>query len=290
MNMTAKFFFACGLLALAVLPVTAQVTVEVTTDQDQFLQGESIPVAVKITNRSGQQLHLGADNEWLTFNVQSVDGFIVMQNSEVPVQGAFDLESSQEATKHVDVEPSFDLRKLGGYKVTATLHIKEWAQDINSKPKNIDIVSGAKLWSQEFGLPATNHAPEMRRFTLEQASYLNNRKRLYVQVSDQAGGQIFATRALGPAVEFNGPEALVDRYSMLHVVWQSGGQSFNYSLVNADGEILRTEMYDDYNNSRPHLMVDDGGDIRVKGGVRRPQPGELPQVSPPPEVPAGTNH
>jgi len=288
--MTAKFFFACGLLALAVWPAMAQVTVEVTTDQDQFLQGESIPVAVKITNRSGQQLHLGADNEWLTFNVQSVDCFIVIQNSEVPVKEAFDLESSQEATKHVDIAPYFDLSKKGGYKVTATLHIKEWAQDINSKPKNIDIVSGAKLWSQEFGLPATNHAPEMRRYTLEQASYLRGEKRLYVQVSDQTGGQIFATRALGPAVEFNGPEALVDRYSMLHVVWQSGGQSFNYSLVNADGEVLRTEMYDDYNNSRPHLMVDDSGDIRVKGGVRRPQPGELPQVSPPPEVPAGTNN
>ena len=198
--MTAKFIFAWSLLALAILPAAAQVTVEVMTDQDQFLKGESLPVAVKITNRSGQKLHLGGDNQWLTFNVDSYDGFIVLKNSEVPVMGAFDLESSQEATKHVDIAPSFGLNKQGRYKITATLNVKNWPQQINSKPKDFEIVPGAKLWSQDFGLPATNRAPEMRRYSLEEASYLRGQKRLYVQVSDQAGGQIFATRALGPSV------------------------------------------------------------------------------------------
>ena len=48
-----------GLLAAALSPVSAQVTVEVTQDQDQFLPGESMPTAVRITNRSGQSLRLG---------------------------------------------------------------------------------------------------------------------------------------------------------------------------------------------------------------------------------------
>jgi hypothetical protein len=286
--MKTKFLFACSLLGLAILPASAQVAVEVTTDQDQFLQGESLQLAVKITNRSGQQLHLGADNDWLTFNVESYDGFVVTKNFEVPVKGdAFDLESSQQAVKRVDIAPSFDLSKIGRYKVTATLNVKDWSKQFAGKAKDFDIVSGAKLWAQDFGLPATNQAPEMRRYSLEQASYLRGQKRLYVQVSGQ-GGQIIGTHALGPSVSFGTPEALVDRYSMLHVVWQSGGQSFNYSLVNPDGQVLRGEVYNDYNNSRPHLLVDENGDIRVKGGVRRPQPGELPQVGPPPEVSSGT--
>src|ERR1035441_10179230 len=48
-----------GLWGVALLPVSAQVTVEITQDQDQFLPAESVPTAVRITNRSGQSLHLG---------------------------------------------------------------------------------------------------------------------------------------------------------------------------------------------------------------------------------------
>ena len=49
-------------------------------EQRQFLPSEAIPAAVRITNRSGQPLHLGADANWLTFNVESADGFIVVKN------------------------------------------------------------------------------------------------------------------------------------------------------------------------------------------------------------------
>jgi hypothetical protein len=286
--MITKCIFACGLLGLAVWPAVAQVTVELALDQEQFLQGESLPLAVKITNTSGQQLHLGADDTWLTFNVESYEGFVVMKNAEVPVKGAFDLESSQQATKHVDIAPSFILNKLGRYKVTATLNIKDWSKEFKSKPKDFDLVNGARLWTQDFGLPTTNGAPEMRRYALEQDSYLAAQMRLYVQVTALANGQVLKTCALGPTVKFNKPEAVVDRYSMLHVLWQTGGQAFNYSLVNSDGEILRSEIYDDY-GSRPRLVVDTNDDVRVKGGVRRPRPGELPPASPPPEVPATGN-
>ena len=47
------------LLAAALSPVSAQVTVELTQEQDQFLPAEAMPVAVRITNRSGQNLRLG---------------------------------------------------------------------------------------------------------------------------------------------------------------------------------------------------------------------------------------
>src|SRR6266404_1133840 len=58
------------LLALP-LPVLAQVTVEVTQQQQQFLPGEAMEVAVRITNRSGRPLHLGAGEDWLTFTIDS---------------------------------------------------------------------------------------------------------------------------------------------------------------------------------------------------------------------------
>ena len=47
------------LLAATLSPVSAQVTVELTPEQEQFLPAESLAVAVRITNRSGQNLRLG---------------------------------------------------------------------------------------------------------------------------------------------------------------------------------------------------------------------------------------
>ena len=88
-----------GLCVAAGSPVSAQVTVEVTQDQDQFLPGEALPTAVRITNRSGQTLHLGRDEDWLTFSVQARDVEVVPKTGEVPVVGEFDLESSRVATE-----------------------------------------------------------------------------------------------------------------------------------------------------------------------------------------------
>jgi hypothetical protein len=273
-----------GLMLLTAASALAQVSVEVVLDQEQFLPNEAVPVAVHITNRSGRTLHLGVDPIWLTFDVESANSFVVLKNAEVPVQGEFDLESSQMATKHVDLQPYFVMSRPGRYNVTATLHLKDWGQDIASSPKSFDVIHGARLWSQDFGLPAragaTNGAPELRRYALEEANYLRSQLRLYVQVSDVSEGQVFKVAAIGPMVSFSEPEAQLDRSNDLHVLYQSGGQTFTYSVVNPDGDIIQHDTYD-YIKSRPRLSVNEMGDVVVTGGVRRPKPSELPLVMPP---------
>ena len=74
-----KIFLVLVLALTAGFRAAAQVNVELAMDQDQFLPNESVRLAVKITNRSGQPVHLGADPNWLTFSVESVDGFVVDQ-------------------------------------------------------------------------------------------------------------------------------------------------------------------------------------------------------------------
>jgi len=44
--------------------------------------------------------------------------------------------------------------------------------------------------------------------------------------------------------------------------------------------LMMRDIYDNF-NSRPHLTINDTGDIVVRGGVRRPKPGELPPANPP---------
>jgi hypothetical protein len=277
-----KFPVILILALLAFFRASAQVSVNLVLDQNQFLPSETLPVAVKITNLSGQPLHLGADAGWLTFSVEAEDGFIVVKNADVPVQGEFDLGSSEVATKRVDLAPYFVLSQPGRYRILATVHIKQWDVDVTSPPKKFDVISGARLWSQVFGVPgATNQPPEVRKYTLLEANYLSSQLRLYAQVSDESESRVFKVVAIGQLVSFSQPETQLDRLSNLHVLWQSGASAFTYAVVTPNGSIERRETYD-YVSARPRLGMNDTGDIVVIGGVRRVNE---PDIKPPDQVP-----
>ena len=280
------FFLALGLAISVSLRAPAQVAVEVVLEQEQFLPSESMPVAVRITNRSGQPLHLGAEANWLTFDVEGADGLIVLKNAEVPVVGEFELNSSQVATKRVDLAPYFGMTQPGRYHVTATVRVKAWGTDITSPVKNFDVITGARIWSQDFGMPpsagATNRPPEVRKYTLQKANYLRAQLRLYVEVSDATESRVFKVVNIGKTVSFSTPEIQLDRLSNLHLVWQSGAAHFTYAVVSPEGALLRQEVYD-YASSgpRPRLSMADDGTVTVYGGVRRVQPEPMPMVKSP---------
>src|SRR5689334_13577437 len=130
-----RFGFFLALLMAAGTSAFAQVTVDVLLEQNQFLPGEALPVAVRITNRSGQTLHLGEEANWLTFAIESKEGAVVAKTAEVPVVGKFTLESSQKATKRLDIAPYFALSATGPYVIEATVKIKNWDQEITTRPK-----------------------------------------------------------------------------------------------------------------------------------------------------------
>lgn len=286
-----KFLALLFAVSLGVISASAQiVTVEVKLDQDQFLPGEMMPVTVRVINNSGQTLHLGADESWLQFNVDSEDNsFPVPRKSQPPVVGAFDLGSSEVATKRVDIAPYFSMKQVGRYRLTATVHINEWGTDISSPPKEFDVIEGSEIWSRDFGVPlpagVTNRPPEIRKYILEQANYLQQQLRMYVMVTDQTKTRFFKVQAIGPMVSFSQPEAQLDSQSNLHVLYQCGAQSFIYSVVTPDGDIVQQDTYDMF-DTRPRLSMDSNGNIVVAGGVRRMKPGELPDVKMPNQIPA----
>jgi len=75
---------------------------------------------------------------------------------------------------------------------------------VTSPPKGFDVINGARLWSQVFGVPlpagVTNRQPEVRKYTLEEANYLHSQLRMYVRVSDESGTTVFKVRPVGPMV------------------------------------------------------------------------------------------
>src|SRR5256885_11589598 len=120
----AGLWLSCFLLGAVSL--RAQVSVEVVMDQDQFLRGEAIKAGVRITNLSGRDLHLGGEEDWLGFTVESRDGGVVTRLGEVPVKGSFVLESARRATKKVNLEPYFNFSRTGRYAVVAIVRINDW--------------------------------------------------------------------------------------------------------------------------------------------------------------------
>ncbi len=257
--------------------LSAQVTVEVTLDQDQFLPGEALPAVVRITNRSGQTLHLGSDAAWLRFSIESKEGSVVLKKGEAPVVEAFSLESSKRAIKRVDLAPYFNLSKAGRYSIVAAVTVKEWNQQITSDPKSFDIIEGSKLWEQEIGVPspgaATNPTPEVRKYTLQEAYHLQKNLMLYLRLTD-ATGKINKVFPIGPMVSFGQPDPEVDQLSNLHVLYQNGPHSFDYTIINPDGDILLHQGYE--YTTRPRLQADGNGNFTVVGGVRRMASDDLP--------------
>jgi hypothetical protein len=269
-------------LALVFGPVSglkAQVSLDVLLDQEQYLRDESLPVKVRLTNLSGQTLHLGKEEDWLTFSIESKDGFVVRRLAQPPVAGEFELESSLSATKRVDVMPCFGLSRPGRYTVTASVRIRQWNQEWVTHPRSFDIIAGTTLWEREFGVPATNALPEVRKYSLVQAQALRQ-MRLYVRTTDPAEAKVFAVIPIGPLVSFSKPESQLDKTSRLHVLFQTGPRSFKYSIVSPDGELVVRQTYDYTGGSRPILRAGSEGQILVTGGVRRMTSADLPTLLP----------
>jgi hypothetical protein len=276
--------FAVALLfgVVCASPARAQVSVELVLDQDQFLPGESVVVAVRVTNFSGQTLHCGKDDDWLRFNVEARNGYVVSKLGDPAVKEAFELGSSQVATKRVDIAPSFTMAKPGRYLVTATVRLPQWSQEITSKAKGFDVIAGTTLWEQDFGVPrasADKGPPEVRKYALQQAIHLKQMK-LYVRVTDFTGSRVYRVFPIGPLLSFSDPEKQLDRESNLHVLYQTGARTFNFSVINPDGRLLIRNTYE-YTESRPVLRADREGRIFVSGGMRRPSSDDLPALENP---------
>lgn len=266
-----------GLLFASASHLCAQITVTVALKQDQFLPGEDLPAEVRITNRSGQTLHLGNDQTWLTFSIESREDYIVLKTGKVPVEGPFTLQSSMRAIKTVNLEPYFNLAKPGRYEIFATVTIEAWNKQFTSDPKAFDIIQGANLWEQEVGVPiapgATNRVPELRTYTLQQANYLKQLM-LYCRLTDKTG-KVYRILPIGPMLSFGQPEPQVDKFSNLHVLYQDGPRSFNYTVINPEGNVLLRQTYM-YTPSRPRLAVGKNGMIEVIGGTRRITSRDIP--------------
>ena len=263
--------------SLSVWSVWAQLSVEIVLDQEQYLRDEPLLVKVRITNRSGQTLQMGENDEWLNLVVESLEPppGAVARIAPAPVRGEFTLDSAQIATRQVDLTPYYDISQAGRYQVSASVRVKEWNEEISSKPRQFEVVRGSKLWQLDFGVPSTNGGPpEPRRYTLQQANYRKQLK-LYLRLTDLSDQRVFRVFQMGPLVSFSQTEAQVDKSSYLHVLFQVGARTFLFCVVSPDGDLVVRQTYD-YTATRPTLKPAIDGRIFVGGGARHIAATDIP--------------
>lgn len=270
-----------ALCLLAPASLLAQVRVELSFDQETYLPREPLYATVIVYNSSGQTLELGKDSEWLSFTVESVDNRIVKDLKPADVQGEFTLPSAHRAKKMVNLAEAFDLSRMGRYLVTATVRVAAWGgESFSSKARPVGITAGVNIWEANFGVPSEKPAgkPEIRKYQLVQANHVKALA-LYVRIMDEAEDQVLSLYPLGPLLGVSRPDAEVDRWSNLHVLYQDGARSFRYSMITPDGLLLARQTWD-VAETIPSLRRDKEGRIAVGGGLRRPTSADLP----PPEL------
>ena len=147
-----------------------------------------------------------------------------------------------------------------------------WPQEIVSQPFTFNVIEGAHIWEQDFGVPGTakdaGSPPEVRKYILQQANYIKGKLRLYLRITDQTGMKVFKTIPIGVVLTFSHPQPEIDENSNLHLIYQSWAHSSSYFEFSPDGEQLKGELYD-FMGEKPRLGRDLNGKICVIGGILR---------------------
>ncbi|HON08766.1 MAG TPA: hypothetical protein PLW02_11780 [Verrucomicrobiota bacterium] len=284
-NIISKFnsLFSRILIFIFVIVCTtvttfAQIQVELSFPQQQYLAYEPIIAVVKISNVSGQTLNFKKSDNWLDFTMETKSGRIIPKDAEIPQQEDFSIKSGEAGILRVDIQPCFKATSPDRYSVFGTVKIKEWNKVFTSEEKTFDIVTGIKIWEKEFGVPSEDgdNSPEVKKYTLLLANFKDH-LRLYFRLSNANEDKVYKMTYMGNLTSIGKPEANLDRFNNLHVLYQVGAKSFRYSVFSPDGRLFIKETHD-YTISRPKLWLDQDGRIYVRGGARRFTPEDIPAM------------
>ena len=276
--MTMRPLLVLSGLLLITAQAWAQLSVKLSSTQEQYLPAEELEVAVKVANFTGGPLRLGTHPQWITFTVERTGGGVVNKLAEVPDTGEFTLQQSTAGTIRFNLEPLFALDRSGSYRATATITPMANGPTYASEPISFDIVTGTRInEDQTFGFKRPDGSVEQRKYILQKALYLKQ-VRLFLRITDPDEGHTLKVVSLGSLVAFNAPQWVLDRQSHLHVIHQFGATECLYHHFDPDGKIIARQTWL-VSSKRPQLRVNENGEVAVVGGARRFDRNNVPPPS-----------
>lgn len=269
-----------ALLVASVLavPALAQVDLDLLLDRRVFLPSEDIEVGIRVANFTGGPLTLGQDPHWIQLMVEDLRGRVASKLADLPETGEFTLEQATRGTLRFNLTPLFAITTPGVYKVFGAVQLPDGEQ-VASEPQKFEIVAGVKLNEpREVGYRLPDGTVERRKFILQRAAFLR-KVQLYARVTDADEAHTIKVIPLGNTVSFDRPEWLVDRDTRFHVFHRTDSEHYLYHILMPDGTLTLRQLWVGDSTGRPGLRVNEEGEVRVFGAVRRPYPGDLPKPS-----------
>lgn len=249
----------------------AQVDVSISLSDSRILQGEPLYGFLKIVNNAGKDIKVGDFPGWLDIEVeQKSDGVAVKIGSLTHNDGLL-ISAGQTQNIPLQINELYDLMTVSRYTVTARLRIQSFENPFESKSQFFDVVSGTKIWKQNYSAPSISGiggTPAVFTYNLMSNTGRHGKKLLF-QIKDTDPDRIIRTVPICKMISFSKPEAKIDPASNLHILCQYGRSSYTYNIYNPKGDLLLRTTYK-ADPAKPFLKKNLDGIIEVKGGKRIP--------------------
>ena len=246
----------------------AQLIVSMNLSKTNYITYEPIVATVTVYNRAGNDIVLGGPKGrgWMSFDVYR-DGQLLSPRS---VDGGFEtmlLKAGRSVTKKVDINRLYPVSDYGSYTINASVYFPPRRSYFSSKKSRINVTDARAFWKQSFGFSqGRNKLASFRQFSLHEHRESAN-SALYVRLRETKGTKVYCTFSLGRFINVRKPQATIDAQNRLHVMHMISPRIYSHAKVSPEGAFLGNEYFRETADTRPSLVIVEGGTVKVVGGI-----------------------
>jgi hypothetical protein len=239
----------------------AQVNVDLQINRRQFIPHEAIPLAVRLTNRTGGELMLHGDGRrsWLNVMVSDQRGNPIAPYRPHSFQAA-KIPVGRSVAKQLDLNSLFPLHSFGKYTVYTVISLPT-GESFQSSRKTFDITSGRTVYEQRVGLGGKARDYRLISFAPGRTSYL------YFQAELVEERRVVLTYPIGELLQHRLPEATVDKNGRLNVLYMAAPDRHVHVLIDSRGKVSKRTLYKRGQSGDPRLVAFANGEVKVAGGM-----------------------
>lgn len=261
-----RFLFTLLCLGLCLTTAHAQVEVNLKMGRNNYVSGESVPVALTVTNRSGQDLVFQGNSRggWLEVVVNSLSGNPLTPLGQ-PAFGAVKIPLNQAMSRTIDLAQLYALQTAGNFSVHAIVRLPGYdSNGFGSNRLTFNMNSARPYWTQKVGL--NGKAGQTREFRVLEFNN-GSKTMLYAQVIDLRTGGALRTHPLGEVLMFRKPSVTLDNRQVMHILYLMSPEMWGHVRVAADGQLLGREMHKRGGGADPVLFTSRDGIVQVGNSI-----------------------
>ncbi|MFT5882012.1 MAG: hypothetical protein ACI9FG_000509 [Crocinitomicaceae bacterium] len=245
------------------LPLSAQISVSIKSNNKQYLSYEPIQVTVAITNQTGSPLTLrNTDgNSWIEFIVRNQSGRVINKVKEIGYKGTT-IPTAERIQSSFTLNNAYDLAQPGNYNVSAVIRTPKQghSEGTRSAQAYFTVNRGVPTWRTKVGVPGVTGDEREYRILNYSGS---GSPQIYVQVEDVKRGHMLATYSMGRILAFRKALKATDRSNNLHVLFLTSPELYCHTIVNTSGKTTKRNYYKSVGNTHPELMTHNDGGVSV---------------------------